>query len=141
MKMTPLELFDQMNTLLATNEDNQITAADVRQLLGNFIDTFSQVLVNVVTTSPYVILDANRGNLTVVNNAGATAVSIAQAGIGSMFVAGWSTQLRNQGAGTVTITPAISQINGAATLVLTTGKSCEIVSDGVNYWATVASPT
>jgi hypothetical protein len=40
---------------------------------------------------------------------------------------------QNVGAGTVTITPTTSTINGAATAVLTTGTWVSIASDGTNY--------
>jgi hypothetical protein len=45
--------------------------------------------------------------------------------------------VRNKGAGAVTITPATSTINGAATLVLAANQGAFIWSDGANYQAFV----
>lgn len=135
MKKTPLELFEEITSDLPTNGQQQITASVLRTILQDIVDSALQKNVTIVTTTPYTYLDNSRGNLIVVNNAGATAISIAQPGAGNLFVAGWSSQIRNQGAGNVTITPAASTINGAATLVLTTGQGAELVSDGTNYWA------
>lgn len=67
------------------------------------------------------------------NNASAVAVTLPQA-TGS-FGATWGYTQINLGAGTVTITPTTSTINGAATLTLTTGQSADITSDGTNYVA------
>lgn len=47
----------------------------------------------------------------------------------------WFLQVRNGGTGDLTIDPSSSEnINGAATLVLSPGDSCIIVTDGVEFW-------
>lgn len=47
----------------------------------------------------------------------------------------WFVQIRNGGTGDLTIDPSSSEnINGAATLVLSPGDSCIIVTDGVQFW-------
>lgn len=68
------------------------------------------------------------------------AASIAQAGGGGNFNSTWFATLRNIGVGLVTLTPATSQINGAATLVLSSGQSTQIYSDGSNYWTLDGRP-
>lgn len=50
------------------------------------------------------------------------------------FGAGWFYFAENRGAGTVTITPTTSTIDGAASLALTTNQGVLIVSDGTNYF-------
>lgn len=47
----------------------------------------------------------------------------------------WFLQVRNGGTGDLTIDPNSSEtINGAATLVLSPGDSCIIITDGVDFW-------
>lgn len=47
----------------------------------------------------------------------------------------WFVQVRNGGTGDLTIDPSSAElINGAATLVLSPGDSCIIVTDGVEFW-------
>lgn len=47
----------------------------------------------------------------------------------------WFVQIRNGGTGDLTIDPSSSEnINGAATLTLSPGDSCIIVTDGVQFW-------
>jgi len=89
--------------------------------------------VDARTSTTESLLDATRGKLVTFGNAGATAVSIAQAGTAGNFASGWYVDVKVVGAGTVTITPATSTIDGAATLVLTQGKTARIHSDGTNY--------
>ncbi len=93
----------------------------------------------------YTAVDANRGDLIRFTNSGAVAVTQPQASTGSPvgFVSGWYVDYRNAGTGTVTITPTISTIDGAASLVLPPGRSVRIVSDGTNYFSgqTVGTPT
>lgn len=84
-----------------------------------------------LTGTSHSILSSYRSKLVTFSNAGAIAVSLPQAG--ASFPDGWFCDVKNKGAGTVTITPTTSTIDGAATLVLPTGKSCRIVSDGTNY--------
>jgi hypothetical protein len=79
------------------------------------------------------ILSTDCGKIVTESNGAAVAVTLPQA-TGS-FAAGWFYTQVNLGAGTVTITPTTSTINGAATLVLTTGQSADIISDGTNYIA------
>jgi hypothetical protein len=66
---------------------------------------------------------------------GATAVVLPQAGsVG--FTNNITMVVTNaQGSGAVTITPTVSTINGAATLVIPAGNYCFIYSDNTNYFA------
>jgi hypothetical protein len=93
------------------------------------------VAVNAQVGTTYTVLASDRSKLVTLKNASAVAVTLPQAG--TSFPAGWIAKFSNQGAGTVTITPTTSTINGNATLVLLTGQSADIVSDGTNYFACV----
>lgn len=88
---------------------------------------------NAQTGTSYTVLTGDRGKLATFSNAAAIAVTLPAAG--ASFPDGWFFDVQCVGAGTVTITPTTSTINGAATLVLHTGWSARIVSDGTNYRA------
>ena len=88
-----------------------------------------------VTGTSDVLANSDQGYVVTYSNGSAIAVSLAQAGSSNLFLAGWATMVQNLGAGTVTITPATSTINGVATLTLATGMGAFIWSDGTNYRA------
>lgn len=90
-----------------------------------------------VTGTTDVIMNSDQAYVVTYSNASAIAASLAQAGASGAFLDGWVTWIRNKGAGTLTITPATSTINGATTLVLATNQGAFIWSDGTNYQAFV----
>lgn len=90
-------------------------------------------LVNAQTGTTYAVRNNDAGKLITACNGSAQAYSVAQAGAASLFRAGWFVDVKNICAGTVTITPTVSTVDGAATLVLTQGQSARIVSNGTNY--------
>lgn len=94
---------------------------------------------NSQTGTSYTVLDSDRGKWVALANANPIAVALPQANAGGQFVSNWFAVVQATGAGTVTITPATSTINGGATLVLTSHKAALIGSDGTNYWALVGS--
>lgn len=89
--------------------------------------------VRATTTTSEALAGTDQGKLVTFSNAGAVAATIAQAGTGS-FTAGWVTSLRNLGAGTVTLTPTTSTVDGATTVVLCSGQGLDLYSDGTNYF-------
>lgn len=91
------------------------------------------ISVNAQVGTTYTVLSSDRGKLVTLANAGAVAVTLPQAG--ATFPAGWFAEFENRGAGTVTITPTTSQINGGASITLATNNSVKIISDGTNYFA------
>jgi hypothetical protein len=95
-------------------------------------------LVNAQTGASYTYVTGDRGKLVTHSNASAIAGTLPQAV--STFGAGWFMRVKNKGAGTLTITPTTSTIDGASTLVLTTGQWALIVSDGTNYQSTTYAP-
>jgi hypothetical protein len=78
--------------------------------------------------------DSDGSKLVTLSNASPVAVTLPRAGASSWFLAGWSVEVQNRGAGNVTITPVTSTIDGAASLVLTQNQGARIFSDGSNYF-------
>lgn len=106
-------------------------AALVNAINANALGT-GQV-VNAQTGVSYAVVAGDLGKLLTLTNAGAIAVTLPQA-IGAFaapFFADVATLSTSVGA--VTITPTVSTINGASTLVVEPGKTVRIVSDGANY--------
>lgn len=94
--------------------------------------------VNAQSGTSYTIATTDECKLTTFNNGSATAVTLPQAtttgfGAGAYFLT------YNRGAGTVTITPTTSTINGASTAVLVQGQGAWIHSDGANYSAWISA--
>lgn len=90
------------------------------------------ISVNAQTGTTYTYLSGDRKKLVTHTNGSAIAGTLPQAT--GAFGADWYTWVENRGAGTLTITPTTSTIDGAASLALTTNQGCLIVSDGTNYF-------
>lgn len=90
--------------------------------------------VNAQTGTTYTVLATDAGKLITINNAGAIAVTLPQAGT-TGFEAGREFCFLDLGAGSATVTPTTSTVNGVATKVYATGASGCIRSDGTNYFA------
>lgn len=89
--------------------------------------------VNAQTGTTYTFVQTDCSKLVTFSNSSAIAGTLPQAGTAGLFFGGCFFDVENKGAGTLTITPATSTINGASTLVLSTGQGARIVSDGTNY--------
>jgi hypothetical protein len=95
-----------------------------------------EVGINAQSGTSYTVVAADLGKLVTLTNAAAVAVTLPQAtSSGGSFAAGWWADFENRGAGTVTITPTTSTINGGANITLATNQSVKIISDGTNYFA------
>lgn len=119
--------------ILASNSSSQATALT----LGGSLAIISGVLqtsqaINAQTGTSYGIATTDAGKLVTFSNAAATAVTLSQATTAG-YTAGFSFDVQNLAAGVVTITPATSTINGAATLTLAQNTGCTVTSDGTNY--------
>lgn len=112
--------------------DNYTIAATTAFSGGINTSGETEHLVNAQTGTSYTILDGDRAKLVTHSNASAIAVTLPEA-TSSTFENGWYYDTACIGAGTTTITPTTSTINGAATYVLTTNKTARITSDGTNY--------
>lgn len=88
--------------------------------------------VNAQVGTSYTVVATDEAKLLTFSNAAAIAVTLPQATTAG-FTVGAVFHVFNIGAGTATITPTTSTINGVATLVLTTGQGADIYSDGTNY--------
>jgi hypothetical protein len=92
------------------------------------------------TTTSDTLIASDAGTVVTENNASAVAVGIAQAGT-TGFASGQYWTLKNKGAGTVTLTPTTSTIDGSATLTLSQNQSIDFYSDGTNYGTLPGRPT
>jgi hypothetical protein len=90
--------------------------------------------VNAQTGTTYTVQSSDHKKLVTFTNGSAIAVTLPQAGASSVFQSKWYADFQNRGAGTVTITPTTSTIDGAASLSLTTGQGVTIFSNGTNYF-------
>lgn len=88
--------------------------------------------INAQTGTSYTYLSGDRGKLVTHSNGSAIAGTLPQAT--GAFKNPWFMWVQNRGVGSLTITPTTSTIDGAATLVLTTGQGTMIASDGTNYF-------
>jgi hypothetical protein len=92
------------------------------------------VAVNAQTGTTYTLLATDRSKLVTLSNASPVAVTVPVA-TGASFPAGFITKIQNIGAGTATLTPTTSTINGAASFALLQYQSIDLVSDGTNWHA------
>jgi hypothetical protein len=88
--------------------------------------------VNAQTGTSYTYVTADITKLVTHSNAAAIAGTLPQCGSAG-FPARSQFDVMNTGAGTLTITPTTSTIDGVSTLVLTTGSGAHVVCDGTNY--------
>jgi hypothetical protein len=119
--------------LLASNSSSQLTTLTIGAnlaVVGTTLQTSQGINAQVGTS--YTVHATDEGGLITFNNAASVAVTLPQAGT-TGFLAGFSFDAQNLGAGTVTITPTTSTINGAATLTMAQNTGCTVSSDGGNY--------
>jgi hypothetical protein len=88
--------------------------------------------INAQTGTTYTFVRADNQKLVTFTNVSAIAATLPQAGVN--FFSGWYVDVQNRGAGTVTITPTTSTVDGGTTLVLTSGQGARIASNGTNYF-------
>lgn len=106
-----------------------------RKCTGAQVKTYANTsAVRATTTTSEALANSDQNKLVTFSNAAAVACTIAQAGSGGNFAAGWAVSLKNLGAGTVTCTPTTSTVDGAANFTLTTGQGVDLYSDGTNYF-------
>lgn len=132
-------------TVTSITPGNGLTSTLTATAPGSAITTTGTLsaseLVNAQTGTTYTVLDTDRSKLVTHSNGSAIAVTLPQAGAASEFQAGWFYDTQNLGAGLVTITPATSTIDGAASLTVPTGQGVRIISNGTNYFTKRGRPT
>jgi len=105
----------------------------------NFVDCVPGNLSNTQAGATYAVVAADRNKWLIGSRSSAMAWSIAAAGsVG--FTNGYVTNIYNSGSGAITLTPATSTVNGAATLVIPSTTGARLESDGANYTAIVGIP-
>lgn len=120
------------NNIVASSPDIVISPSGCKNAPCTIGST--QIINAQGTTASYTILSTDMGKTVTHNKSTAVAVTLPQAGT-TGFETGKSYSEINIGAGTVTITPTTSTVNGNATQVLTTGQSAYFISDGTNWVA------
>lgn len=114
------------------NSVGGITPAILRTFFNSLIASFQQFAgVNAQVGTTYTVQASDYGQLVSFSNAAPVAVSLP--GAGSANFSPFSFYALNKGAGTVTITPSIGTINGAANFALVQNQSIFLVSDGTNW--------
>jgi hypothetical protein len=101
---------------------------------------FTERLVNAQTGTSYTILSSDRAKVVTFTNASNIAVTLPQAD-SSDFQDGWYAYIKNAGNSLLTVTPTTSTIDGQSSLVIGTGQSYMIVSDGTNYISAMTAGT
>lgn len=100
--------------------------------------TTAGVAGRAITTTDAVVT-GDRLTWLISGNGGATALALPQAGT-TGFASNFAFGVKVTGAGDVTITPAISTVDGNTTLLVKRGQNCTITSiDNVNYVSRCAS--
>lgn len=128
-----------MTTSVVLRSPNAVPAANQIMLFGapsanisDFVWTnYFSPSVNLQSGANYAIVSADGGKLVSLTNGSAQTPTLPNA---TTLPAGWFVSVENRGAGTQTITPATSTIDGAASLALTTNQGVQIFSDGTNYF-------
>lgn len=130
--LTPVTL--KTECLQLTNASGRIAGRTYIHNGTVWVEKSAITVVNAQTGTTYTVLNSDSRKLVTFSNGSAVAVTLPQAGASSEFMTGWFTDVQNRGAGTVTITPTTSTIDGAASLALTTNQGVRIFSDGTNYF-------
>lgn len=87
------------------------------------------------TSTTDAILTGDCGNLVTNTNVAAIAASIAACG-STGFAAGWFVEIQNRGAGTYTLTPTTSGVDGAASIDLLTDQGIRLTCGADNQYYT-----
>jgi hypothetical protein len=102
---------------------------------GLQLKTYSQTsAVRATTTTSEALANSDQGKLVTFSNAGAVACTIAQAGGGGNFAAGWVASLKNLGAGTLRAQPRLPRLTVPRRVILMPGQGLDLYSDGTNYF-------
>jgi hypothetical protein len=112
----------------STNNPSQILRANNPINPGNI-----EIIPSPILTPTYTIQQSDGGKFKVVQNAGAVAITLVQAGT-SFAVPGFSFDISVEGGGTATITSTGSTINGQPTLVIASGAGASKISNTGGNW-------
>ena len=129
----------QVQTFIGALTSTNLTAGCATAVSGGAITNGVGLIAanesyNPQTGTNYPFKNADCGNYNALSNGSNQVPTIPQAGAGGNFTAGWFNDTMNNGAGTQTLTPTTSTINGNATQLFRQGEGGRIVSDGSNYF-------
>jgi hypothetical protein len=128
----------EINNNFPDNIAGQINPAIARSTFGDFVNSWQQNPgVNVQTGTNYTVQPVDYGQLITFNNAAPVTLNIPQAN--SAGFVPFNFYVTNYGAGTVTLTPTVSNICGVVTKAITQNSSIWVVSDGANWQCFQAS--
>lgn len=91
--------------------------------------------VNTQTGTTYTVLNSDCGKLVTFSNGSSVAVTLPQAGTASIFATGCEIRFANRGAGTVTVTPTTSTIDGQASVAISSGGGLVVNSSGGQWYS------
>ena len=129
---TKSALQTELNNCFPTQLTGAITPLGALNCYSDMLASWQQYpTVNAQVGVSYAFTANDYGKLVTFTNASPVAVSLSNPT--ATGFSPWNAYAANLGSGTVTITPATSTINGAATYTLATNNSVWIVSDGTNY--------
>ena len=128
---TKAQMTTEINTNFGDNTTGLITPSIARTSFNDMNTSWQQAprIRTVVATSDTIVL-ADYGQMVVYNQANPVAVTLPQA---TTTFATFNVLVKSVGTGLTTITPTISQINGAGSLILAQNQSAWIISDGTNW--------
>jgi len=86
-----------------------------------------------ITATSYAITNQDRGRAIIFCNTSPIAVTIGRAGLSGNYPSGWYVHIKNRCAGTVTLTPTTSNVDGTTSITLTNGQGVQLLSNGSNY--------
>jgi len=117
---TKSQMESTIDSQLPSSGAGQITAAILRSVLKDMVDSYAQIgLLRPVTATSDTFLSSDQGKLVTFCNASPVASTLPAAS--GEFGSGYTVAAQNICAGAVTITVAAGTINGEATLVLEEG--------------------
>ena len=102
------------------------------QLSSRISGNQTRIVTNIQTGSSYTIQASDCGKLVSFTNANPVPVILPQAG--TVIVSGCWIELQNAGAGTVTIIPTASTIDGAASVQLVTNAGLQVISGSGQFY-------
>ena len=130
--VTKTALIAEINTNYPDNTTGAITPALLRTTTTDEINSWQQApQVNQQTGTSYTVVVDDYGKMILLANALPVAISLPAATTTGFTP--FNVLFKNNGSGTVTITPVTGTIDGAALLALTSGQSAWVVSDGTNW--------
>lgn len=122
---------DDYKWILKDANGNTLETADNIEISTTPSFSLSEA-VSAQTGTSYTLLTTDRSKLITLSNASSIAITIPQADTAN-FPDGWYCDINNKGAGTATLTPNTSTIDGLATYTMRSGETIRVVSDGTNY--------